>query len=179
MERRGSSPYFNASYLAWLRHRIGMDDRYGDLTACLNTIPFRWNIMMDGNRAKDALYLRQLYYDDGGVGFTESDPGPSVLEFLIALKDRVYDTMGFDEGIFDMFLKNLSLDRCTTAWFDNQQDPEDYISKRCDIMMDRQYRSDGANGGLFIVKNPPVDMREAEWWWQMQYWIRTQHIPDI
>lgn len=179
MERRGSSPYFNASYLAWLRHRIGMDDRYGDLLAYLNTIEFHSPIMMDRNRMKDALYLRTIYEDDGGVRFAPSDPGPSVLEFLVAMYDRTHETMGFDNGIFEMFLKNMGLDHCTTAWFDVHSDPEGYISTACDIMMDRRYRRDGKNGGLFVVRNPPVDMREAEWWWQMQYWISTQHIPDI
>ena len=106
--------------------------------------------------------------------------GCSVLEFLVALAERVNDVLAIvpvDEA-FSMFLENMDLTRCSDDWFLNQRDPECYIQDRCDIMMDRQYRPDGSGGGLFIVHDDK-DIRPSEWWWQMQYWLNEQHIPDM
>lgn len=179
MAVNGSSPYFNASYMAWLRHHIHMDDRYHDLTATLNTIPFRSAIMMDRNRMDDASYLRYLYEMDGGVRFDYKNPSPSVLEFLVALNNSIISRLGVYDDWVLMFFENMKIDRCTDAWYLEQPDPECYILDRVEIMMDRKYGYTGRDGGLFIVDKPPVDMRTAEWWWQMQYWMRTIDVPDI
>jgi hypothetical protein len=106
--------------------------------------------------------------------------GCSVLEFLVALAERVNDVLAIIpvDAAFSMFLENMDLTRCSDDWFLNQRDPECYIQDRCDIMMDRQYRPDGSGGGLFIVHDDK-DIRQSEWWWQMQYWLNEQYIPDM
>lgn len=175
-----SSPFFNASYIQWLRHRVGIDE-YVDLSMSLASMPFRSSVMMDRNRIADGESLRETYTRRTGYSLVSGIRGCSVLEFLVALSDRVNDvlaTIPVDEAFF-MFLGNMDLERCTDEWFLSQRDPECYIQDRCDIMMDRQYRPDGSGGGLFVVRQRTEDIRPSEWWWQMQYWLSEQHIPDM
>lgn len=174
-----SSPFFNASYIQWLRHRVNFDE-YVDLSMSLAAIPFRSSVMMDRNRISDGESLRDAYTRRTGYSLVSGIRGCSVLEFLVALAERVNDVLAIvpvDEA-FSMFLENIDLTRCSDDWFLNQRDPECYIQDRCDIMMDRQYRPDGSGGGLFIVHDDK-DIRPSEWWWQMQYWLNEQHIPDM
>ena len=174
-----SSPFFNPSYIYWLRKRAGIDE-YVDLSMSIAAIPFRSGIMMDRNRIMDGEQLRTIYSDFTGRRLNSDIRGCSVLEFLVALADRVNDvlaTIPVNEA-FRMFMENMDISRCTDDWFLRQRDPECYIQDRCDVMMDRIYEPDGSNGGLFIVHGPK-DIRPSEWWWQMQYWLNEQHIPDM
>lgn len=174
-----SSPFFNPSYIYWLRKRAGIDE-YVDLSMSIAAIPFRSGIMMDRNRIMDGEQLRTIYSDFTGRRLNSDIRGCSVLEFLVALADRVNDvlaTIPVNEA-FHMFMDNMDISRCTDDWFLRQRDPECYIQDRCDVMMDRIYEPDGSNGGLFIVHGPK-DIRPSEWWWQMQYWLNEQHIPDM
>lgn len=174
-----SSPFFNPSYIYWLRKRAGIDE-YVDLSMSIAAIPFRSGIMMDRNRVMDGEQLRTIYSDFTGRRLNSDIRGCSVLEFLVALADRVNDvlaTIPVNEA-FRMFMDNMDISRCTDDWFLRQRDPECYIQDRCDVMMDRIYEPDGSNGGLFIVHGPK-DIRPSEWWWQMQYWLNEQHIPDM
>lgn len=174
-----SSPFFNPSYIYWLRKRAGIDE-YVDLSMSIAAIPFRSGIMMDRNRVMDGEQLRTIYSDFTGRRINSDIRGCSVLEFLVALADRVNDvlaTIPVNEA-FRMFMDNMDISRCTDDWFLRQRDPECYIQDRCDVMMDRIYEPDGSNGGLFIVHGPK-DIRPSEWWWQMQYWLNEQHIPDM
>lgn len=174
-----SSPFFNQSYIYWLRKRAGIDE-YVDLSMSIAAMPFRSGIMMDRNRIMDGEQLRTIYSDFTGRRPNSDIRGCSVLEFLVALADRVNDvlaTIPVNEA-FRMFMDNMDISRCTDDWFLHQRDPECYIQDRCDVMMDRIYEPDGSNGGLFIVHGPK-DIRPSEWWWQMQYWLNEQHIPDM
>lgn len=172
-----SSPFFNPSYIYWLRERAGISE-YVDLSTSIGAMPFRSSVMMDRNRIMDGEQLRIIYSDLTGCRFSTDIRGCSVLEFLVALADRVNDTLAtvpVDEA-FRMFMDNMDISRCTDDWFLRQRDPERYIQIRCDIMMDRMYEPDGSNGGLFVVHSTK-DIRPSEWWWQMQYWLNEQYIP--
>lgn len=172
-----SSPFFNPSYIYWLRERAGISE-YVDLSTSIGAMPFRSSVMMDRNRVIDGEQLRIIYSDLTGCRFSTDIRGCSVLEFLVALADRVNDTLAtipVDEA-FRMFMDNMDISRCTDDWFLRKLDPERYIQKRCDIMMDRMYEPNGSNGGLFVIHDSK-DIRPSEWWWQMQYWLNEQYIP--
>ncbi len=179
MTSNDKSPFFNASYIQWIRRFVGAEG-YTDLSQSMAFMPFRSDIMMDRNRMLDGEELRNIFSNETGIALYSDIRGCSVLEFLAALAKRVNDTyalVGVDEA-FRMFLHNMDLDRCDDEWFVGQRDPECYIQDRCDIMMDRLFNPDGTNGGLFIVRHHD-DIRPSEWWWQMQYWLNEQSIPDM
>lgn len=162
-------------YFEWLVDLTGCDDSKAMLNI-LHHIPFRSPVPMDGNRAEDGLYLRVLYDNDHNVEVRHLDGSCSVLEFLIGMADRVnhYSSYERDPGHwFRVFLHNMGIERYTDDLFSKEiaYDVERVIYDRVDILLDRRYSSDGSGGGLFVVDDPPHDMRTAEYWWQMQYWL--------
>lgn len=179
MTSNDKSPFFNASYIQWLRRLVDAES-YVDLSQSMALMPFRSDIMMDRNRMIDGEELRIIFSDETGMALYSDVRGCSVLEFLVAFAKRVNETyamVGVGEA-FCMFLHNMDLSRCDDDWFVDQSDPECYIQDRCDIMMDRRFDPDGTNGGLFVVHHRD-DIRPSEWWWQMQYWLNEQSIPDM
>ena len=87
-----SSPFFSASYIQWLRHRVNFDE-YVDLSMSLAAIPFRSSVMMDRNRISDGESLRDVYTRRTGYSLVSGIRRCSVLEFLVALAERVNDVL--------------------------------------------------------------------------------------
>ena len=86
-------------------------------------------------------------------------------------------SMKIDDVIFDptygdrtsewfwIMIKNLGLDCMSKYDFD-----KDYCEDIIDRLLKRRYLRDG-RGGLFITKNPKIDMRKAEIWYQANVWL--------
>ena len=87
----------------------------------------------------------------------------------------------------EMLLSSVDYGDRTSQWFwlmmtntklcdqtDDVYDPE-YVNERLDVFMHRDYDYTGEGGALFVVQNPPVDMREATIWYQMNYWVIEMH----
>ena len=83
-----SSPFFNASYIQWLRHRVNFDE-YVDLSMSLAAMPFRSSVMMDRNRISDGESLRDAYTRRTGYSLVSGIRGCEVMEFGDAWDDRV------------------------------------------------------------------------------------------
>lgn len=132
--------------------------------------PFRWTDEqpMDYNRTEDGIILRTEFKQEHGflVPMVEC----SVLELMIALARRCEVDVMHDDSLGDR----------TGQWFwemfaslglTNKSDDGD-VYWCLERFMDRTYDPSGA-GGLFIVNDPDIDMRDLEIWAQMNVYLNT------
>ncbi len=172
----------NSEYFAWMsqlvcagRYFRGLS--YQRLLYCLNHIDFQYSHPMDGNRAEDGIDLRYRFgyekkYEDSMIAAYLDNRPCSVLEMLIALAFRCEEHIMRDSDAGDRMgqwfwsmIKNLGLDNMDDSRFDTVY-TKDVISR----FMDREYKRNG-EGGLFTVKHCRGDMRSAEIWYQMNWYL--------
>ena len=172
-------------YFEWLCNFINDDqsriDRYWKLLRLLYQERFTVLIPMDSNRAQDGLDMRDRYVDtvhNGNVAVRNDlasylDGYCSILEMMVALSDRCeIDIMGNDSlgdrrpKWFWTMIRNLGLDDMDDRHFDSGK-----VLDAVDIFLNREYSYDGSHGGLFVVRHPRKDMRNAEIWYQMLWYL--------
>ena len=145
---------------------------YNKLLSKLFDVEFTWTIEMDANRAEDGLELRSRFlYNELG---RETDIyGPcSVLEMLVALSLRAEENIAMDDDIGDRtgqwfwgMITNLGLG----AMYDWRYD-ERFVDECLDRWMNHDYAPNG-RGGLFTVHHCNKDMRTAEIWYQLNWYL--------
>lgn len=141
------------------------DHSYQRLCEVMDDIPFEVIIPMDENRAKDGLRLRDEYK----AGSRRSGPC-SFLEMLIALCDRMEYICGFDTAYwFYELLTNLQLDDLEDDVFD-LRDGEYRVAKGVETVNKRTFGFNGYHG-LFPLKMPKNNQKNAEIWYQMQAYL--------
>ena len=145
-------------------------DDYIDVLWLLFDTDFTWLIDHDSNRAGDGLALRDRFLSEYCDGYDKLFGPCSVLEMMVALSIRMENDIMFDPDFGNR----------TDIWFWKMMDSMgllymDYINysyriaKRCiNNFLNRNYRPDG-KGGLFVIKNSKIDMRDVEIWYQMNY----------
>ena len=171
------------AYLDWM-YRIVCNDEYSKYTkyrklfAYLHDVVFTYTIPMDGNRFEDGIELRYRFgrecgYPDYMIANALDDMACSVLEMMLALAIRCEESSTWDPDIGDRtgqwfweMIVNLGLGHMTDDNFD-QGKAEDVVAR----FLDRDYEKNG-EGGLFKVKDPTVDMRNLEIWYQMHRYLR-------
>ena len=160
-------------YKDWLFDLIRFDDycdRYERLLLYLSQRQFTWLVDHDSNRAEDGFALRWKFSDDD-FWVDKLPLRCSVLEMMIALsmrcEDVVYDPEEGDRVAiwFWEMVDNLGL-----MGMDNRRFDIRYCDDVIDDFLDRRYDRDG-KGGLFSTRNPKINMRKSEIWYQMQTWI--------
>ncbi|WP_130837543.1 hypothetical protein [Lachnoclostridium sp. Marseille-P6806] len=158
-------------YLDWLIKTYGIPG-YTKLLAHLHDVGFRYQMVLDENRAYAGLKLRDAYAFEAGVYQSDVADGPcSVLEMLIGLSiDLVYQTgLKTPEEFLDELLGNLALDDYSDRYFN--EDEVNYILNR---WLDRRYMPDG-DGSVFGVV-PGANMLTLDIWGQMTRYI-DYHYP--
>lgn len=157
-------------YGQYLIDRFGVRRRYYDrLLQFLHTVPFRWSIPMDINRAKGGMDLRR----DFGDPFQDREC--SVLEMLIAFAYRIDCEYTGEPGeptaepLFWVFLENLGLDEFTDHFFDEVE-----IDGILQTWMHRDFKFDG-RGSICPLKRPDQDQRNVEIWNQMMSYITENY----
>lgn len=165
-------------YFDWMYSLVcGGHPAYRKLLTHLHNREFYYILEMDGNRASDGIDLRyrfayENHYDYSMVARYLDDRECSVLEMMVALAIRCEeDNMG-DPDIgnrtgqwFSVMLESLGLASMTDDIFDDE-----YVDNVVDRFLDRKYKRNG-EGGLFAVKNGRRDMRNAEIWYQMCWYL--------
>lgn len=170
-------------YFEWLvelvcGERYSKEVSYKKLLQLLHSIEFTYFVPNDQNRAADGEDLRYRYVLEKCDPLSEDFVlrtlyGPcSVLEMMIALALRCEENIMDDPSIGDRsgqwfwgMVKNLGLMSQIDTIFD-----EDRVRDAISRFLSRDYEPDG-RGGLFTVKNCPVDMRKIEIWTQMWRFI--------
>ena len=177
--------YADGEYVKWLIDRIDASD-YDQLAIVLFNIDFYWDahIPMDENRNDDGIYLRNTYMAETNRVIDSVLPSSraTVLEVLIAFAERTHfitSEMYSANHWFMMFLENLDIDWYDYHYVDVQGIDCDDIDQKVHQFLNREYNFDGSNGGLFVVNEPPQDLRDVELWYQMQFWNRQFDIPDL
>jgi hypothetical protein len=162
-------------YFIWLTDFV-YDGRFTKLLEYLHCIEFTYYIPMDKNRAADGLALRYRFGYERNIPDAERYlTGPcTILEMMVALALRCEETIMDDPTMgnrtgqwFWNMVVSLELGSMTDDRFDKP-----YIDDVITRFLEREYRRDG-KGGLFTVRRPPGDMRHAEIWDQMSWYLDT------
>lgn len=172
----------NKEYFEWIYQLVcneGYSKRlsYRKLLDRLHDTEFIYIIGMDGNRAEDGMDLRYRFgYEcrhEAPVIATYLDDRPcSILEMLTALAIRCEEHIMDDPDIgnrtgqwFWSMISNLGLDFMSDTKFDKR-----YLDGVISKFLNREYKRNG-EGGLFTVKNCKHDLRTAEIWYQMCWYL--------
>ena len=175
-------------YFRWLCNLIGVftpgQPCYKKLARVLSRVPFYSDVARDSNRAKDGLFLREIFLDEDPEAarygsFDISGKPCSMLEMCVALAKRLTEitVTGSDDGyslkkFFWEMMGNLGLENLDDSSFD--EGSEDYIRHVVTRLCERRYGYDGS-GGLFPLRNPPKDQRDVEIWYQMSYYLQENY----
>ena len=145
---------------------------------------FTYSIPNDKNRYRDGLDLRYRF----GMELTGNDIDEarhiaeminrsqrcSVLEMMIALAIRMEEEIMDNPAIgnrtshwFWRMMSNLGLSGMTDDIYDEKE-----VKDIIDRFLNRDYAPDGT-GGLFRVRGIKEDMRDAEIWWQMNWFLNS------
>ena len=159
-----------SDYYLWLDSLVN-DGNHNVLIRCLYDQPFRWQFILDENRAAGGLNLRRKFAFENGINIQDVGRGPcSILEMLIALSDRMTEFLEGDiREWFWQLIRNLSLER-----FDDNHFDESNVHYILNIWLDRQYDFQG-NGSLFPVSKYSGDCRNLDIWGQMNVWISENY----
>lgn len=160
-------------YHNWLIRLVGgIGGPYVKLFDILDSIPFRWSIPNDSNRAMDGLDLREAFatWDIPRINerpFREC----SCLEMMVALSCRIERDIVGDPGNdhpriwFWQMIDNLGLGGCYDDNFN-----ETYVVERINVWLDRRFKPDGT-GSIFPNIGSQKDQREQEIWMQMNEYL--------
>lgn len=162
----------DARYLDWLYKHIGpVQNRnparsYWLLAVALYQKEFTWFVSNDDNRVEDGRELREEFLEEMAVkcDLDWLNDGCSMLEMMIALSRRLAFETG--EESFEWFW--VLADNLELRPYVDEEFGEDYkvdVDLILDRVIDRTYKTNG-RGGLFPLRNPEVDQRYVEIWYQ-------------
>jgi hypothetical protein len=149
-------------YFSWLCEQVCSDNEYIDLLSILDEYDYIWYLMLDENRAKGGILLRERYAKEAGVYIQDVRTGScTFLEMLIGLSELMSDQIDGSEPyecfwmlIDNLGLRNVGLNRAHT------------IIKN---FLSNNYSN--TRGGLFPLKNYYGDIRGLDLYSQMNAWI--------
>ena len=164
-------------YFSWMMDCIYHDaypyTSYTKLLALLDETPFYFLMSQDENRLEDGMSLRYRYcyamkVDDDRL---QRCSPCSVLEMMIALAIRCEEIMsdlrcGDRTALwFWAMIFNLGLILHNDSCFERE-----LANKIISNFLSRNYTEYG-NGGLFMISNPPEDVRNVEIWCQASWYF--------
>lgn len=155
---------------------------YGQLMKYLYSHDFISLYANDGNRVQDGIEMRFRFIESWpGGDYTYHDVykylthNCNILEVMIALAQRCEDHIMGDPDAGDQsgvwfwgMICNMHLEKMSDENFDISE-----VEEKINNMLYHHYAKNG-DGGLFSVRNPDIDMREAEIWYQMNW-----HLGEI
>lgn len=169
-------------YFEWM-YQLVCNDRYykrlsyRKLLYFLHDTDFAYTIPMDGNRESDGIGLRysfgrQCGHEDSLVAAHLDDRPCSVLEMMIALSIRCESQIMDDPAAGDRtgewfwnMVVSLGLGKMSDDHFDRNA-----VTHIINKFLNRDYKRNG-EGGLFTVEHCEQDMRTAEIWYQMCWYL--------
>lgn len=158
-------------YLPWLIRR-GCLNEYRDLASAWDEIEFVWYIPEDGDKAEQALRMRDEYEYETNRPCPRQGPA-SFLELFVSITDTLTAMIYQDRATFTKsILMNLGVRNAQDALL---VDPAVYARAidSAETVMHRTYRKNGY-GGLFMV--PGADLREMPLRDQMILWANEYDL---
>lgn len=164
-------------YFDWLCSIVGKARTHSKLLKTLYDTPFVYSIPMDANRYEDGVGLRYKFGDRHDISWaviaSELDNSEcSVLEMMVALSINIECNIMSDDDFGDRtgswfwgMINSLGLTTMVDKIFD-----QDKVNRILYIFQYRQYSPNG-KGGLFTIKNPTADLRDAEIWMQAMWYL--------
>lgn len=168
-------------YFRWLCRFIRDDPNfkrksYKKLLEFLHEKQFIYTIPNDGNRAQDGIELRYRFAYENHYDVSEVESALSgqcsLFEMMVALAIRCEEHIMFDPDIGDrtgqwfwLMLKSSGLNSQSDDYFDSAT-----ANGIADDVMLHNYKKNG-EGGLFTLKNAEYDLRYAEIWYQMCWYL--------
>lgn len=154
---------------------------YASLFSVLDTKEFRVQVQDDWNRLGDGEYLKYRFAYEKGIPYAEVDSGdmsewkPKCIDVILAIAYSIRNMALREESdsISDLFwgmMNSMGLDNPNLSVKD--------IIQRLDDFMDRNFEPNG-HGGLFIVNNPNLDMRELTIWEQINVYVGEKYTKDL
>ena len=150
-------------------------DLYHRLLDYLYNRDFYYIIDMDDNREADGIDLRYRFAYDNSynsamvASYLDSKPC-SILEMITALIIRSEEMLGYRDGRwFCDMIRSLGLESMTDENFDQR-----YVDEVIDRFLNRKYERTG-KGGLFTVTTRRQDLRDAEIWYQMCWYLKEKY----
>ena len=138
--------------------------------AALHSREFIFSIELDENRYLDGLKYRKT--------FDPRRSGPcTVLEMMCALADRmeVEQMQDPDYGDRTYYWFQCMFESLGLFQFDDEDYDEVKVQRIIDRFLRREYNKTG-KGGLFTFHKPvPGDPRNAEIWYQMNWWVSENY----
>lgn len=152
---------------------------YSDLMDYLYARQFTWVIPRDENRASDGFEMRYRFVEQNSE-YTYRDvylylTHPcNLLEMMTALASRCEEHIMGDPSVGDNtgfwfwgMIVSMHLDQMCNSEFD-----EPYVEEVVTNMLERKYQKNG-DGGLFCIDDPSKDMRSAEIWCQLCWYLKN------
>ena len=172
----------NNLYFDWMcqlvyTNRYSKNLSYRKLLSRLHDTDFTYILSMDGNRSEDGIELRYRFGNENGydhpmiASYLDARPC-SVLEMMVALSLRCEENITSDPDYGDRtgqwfwnMIVSLGLGSMDDEKFDRVY-VDDVIKK----FLERDYEPNG-KGGLFIIDNCDYDLRDAEIWYQLCWYL--------
>lgn len=150
-------------YFTWMCKLVETSDEDIELLRILDSYIYKWYLLLDENRAKGGLNLRNRYSNETGIFVNDlRDTGCSFLEMLIALSELMSDQIDNCEMsvCFWWLIDNLGLRYLANEWS---------IRNRIERFLANDYTS--RFGGLFPIQNYNGDIRGLDLYSQMNAWL--------
>ena len=166
-------------YFEWMYKLVCGNKRvsFRKLLYFLHSYTFDYSIAFDANRAGDGVDLRYLFGEEKGYSspmicaYLDNEEC-SVLEMMVALSNRCERTImdnpeiGDRTGIwFFKMIESLGLLHMNDNHFN-----KDLANDIIENFINRNYKPNG-EGGLFTIRSKEHDMRTAEIWYQMMWFL--------
>lgn len=143
-------------------------------------------IKRDENRAADGENLRIRFADEVGLDPYDRDNNLynhpcSVLEMLIAMSIRCENQIMHNPDLGDRTFKWfwMMLDNMDISKYDSLEYTDDEIDaavdQACDILIYRDFKHDGSDGGIFVLPGTKENLRDVEFWYHM-CWAMSDYI---
>ena len=169
----------NNEYFMWLFDLVcngvyAEQISYIKLLMFLHNTPFRYSILRDANRAADGKDLRYRFAHYSNVDNADRylDDPCSVLEMMVALAIRCEENIMDEPNVGDRtrqwfwgMVSSLGLGDMTDEYFDKH-----LVTDTVERFLDRDYEPNG-KGGLFTIRNCDCDLRTAEIWHQLCWYL--------
>ena len=169
-------------YFDWLcdlvcGNRYSGQASYEHLLSYLHSVPFRYSLAMDENRAEDGIGMRYRFArakapsSQVWVVLDELEGECSVLEMMVALSVRCEEWMDdtnygdrTGQWFWEMVV-NLGLGAMTNDRYD-----EGLVESAVSRFLNRRYERNG-KGGLFTIRDCNRDLRKVQIWYQMCWYL--------